>query len=193
MYTCGIHRYSKPGAKSNAECTCIPGYGGIDCQMCQSGFFSEGGSTGPCQACGPSQTSSPGSPARGYCQCSAGNGLVHTGDTICSVCPANTYQPGPELMLDASKAGAVKILELVSLAQCRPCPDGRVSLPGTVNSSKCYCPPGTYGDDCAQCPAGSWCPGGEGAPITSCPENRMSKAGARAPQECMCNAGKGTA
>jgi hypothetical protein len=63
--------------------------------------------------------------------------LVNAGDTVCSVCPSGYYQPGP-LTVQADKAGS-NVRE-TGLAQCKLCPDGRVSLPGTKLS-----------DDCGEC------------------------------------------
>lgn len=114
------------------------GFGGSDCSKCPAGTYSSGGSTAPCVACGPGQSSQPGSAGPEYCQCPAGQGLVNAGDTVCSVCPSGYYQPGPLTVQDADKAGS-NVRE-TGLAQCKLCPDGRVSLPGTKLS-----------DDCGEC------------------------------------------
>jgi hypothetical protein len=46
------------------------GFGGQQCKKCEKGTFGVGGSTQPCQFCGPSQTSPAGAPSRDFCQVS---------------------------------------------------------------------------------------------------------------------------
>lgn len=111
------------------------GFGGAECLECKAGTYSVGGSTAPCVMCGPGQTSQAGSPSAAFCQCPAGQGLVE-GQTVCSVCPAGFYQPGPLALRQLPDTTTPRILE-VGLSACRPCPLGRTSLPGTQSSDEC--------------------------------------------------------
>jgi hypothetical protein len=52
------------------------------------------------------------------------------------------------------------------------------------------CAPGRYGDTCAECVPGSYCPGGQDAPIVSCGSNRSSTAGAPSQASCYCAPGE---
>jgi hypothetical protein len=52
------------------------------------------------------------------------------------------------------------------------------------------CAPGRYGATCAECVSGSYCPGGQDAPIVSCGSNRSSAAGAPSQASCYCAPGE---
>jgi hypothetical protein len=52
------------------------------------------------------------------------------------------------------------------------------------------CAPGRYGDTCAVCVPGSYCPGGQDAPIVSCGSNRSSAARAPSQASCYCAPGE---
>lgn len=113
------------------------GYGGTECKQCLKGTFGEGGSTEPCVACGLGRSSPPGSPSSEYCQCPAGSGLASPGDTVCTVCPSGTYQPGPLALAGARGSISAALVRVVVAAQCRACPEGRVSPPGSNSSDDC--------------------------------------------------------
>lgn len=108
-----------------------PGSGGPGCDLCPAGTWSSG-STAPCVACGARQTSPPGSTSAAECQCVAGMGFVQNGDTICSTCPPNTYQPGP-----VAVTGASQVLQAAELNKCLDCPNNRRSLAGATSVNNC--------------------------------------------------------
>ena len=54
------------------------------------------------------------------------------------------------------------------------------------------CKAGYAGPDCAECPRGSYCPGGKLAPVI-CPFGLTSTANATSPTDCVCAPGYGTA
>jgi hypothetical protein len=118
------------------------GYGGTSCDKCSAGTFSVGGSPTPCTPCGPGQSSPAGAPSRDYCQCAAGQGVAALNGTTCTTCAANTYQPGP-LALSGDRldlTAFAHIQQESGLAQCRQCPNGRISPPGAKSA-----------DDCGEC------------------------------------------
>jgi len=60
----------------------------------------------------------------------------------------------------------------------------------TDTSATCYCAPGWYANDnaeCTLCPDGSYCEGG--SLIMSCPLNSMSKKGSKTRSDCICQNG----
>uniref|UniRef100_A0A383V6N3 Laminin EGF-like domain-containing protein n=1 Tax=Tetradesmus obliquus TaxID=3088 RepID=A0A383V6N3_TETOB len=172
---CGPNQSSAPGAKAQAECACAPGYGGSSCAICGLGFFSAGGSRDPCSKCDfGTSTTQAGATSKSQCQCQPGYGAN------CATCPAGTYQDGVPLV-NANGASL----------PCVACPGRKTSNPGASNVSQCFCPPGTFGLDCTDCVAGSWCPGGFAAPITSCAANMQSPPGSKTESTCVCVAGFG--
>lgn len=186
------------GAKSAAACLCKAGYGGLDCDACGEGTYSEGGADAVCKSCpsnGAGFTTVPSSAATSVsaCVCLPGYGL--TADGLCRMCDANTYSPGG------------------SKEQCKPCPFGTASRPGSasyweckgdvaqkcpagqwvpedaVSVQQCRCLPGYGGGataeaPCTICPVGSWSPGGSLDGCLPCPFGTTSKPGARSAEEC---------
>jgi hypothetical protein len=114
------------------------GYGGVDCDQCPAGTYGPGDSTAPCLSCGTSRTTSlPGSTSPDECQCAAGQGLLHTDDTICQTCPAGTYSPGPVASSASHREGVAQLSQVTDLSACLICPTGRISPPGATSAGEC--------------------------------------------------------
>eukprot|EP00775_Hariotina_reticulata_P007566 gene7566-biopygen9370 len=151
-------------ATSAAECGCLAGHGVVNsssssagCAVCPVGTYSPGGTVEACIPCGFGVTSLAGSssqsdcyplnlvcppgmviPGGGVtsssieeCQCKPGFGgpAVPQASPFCTLCPVGTFSPGG------------------NREQCRPCPFGTTSAPGSDSSASCVaspteCPPG---------------------------------------------------
>lgn len=81
----------------------------------------------------------------------------------CEACPADTFRA------------------VGSPPLCVVCASGSSTF-GAVGSVGCACVSGTYGSDCAVCPAGAFCPAGASAPLP-CFAGAVSEAGS---SECGC-------
>ncbi len=150
----------------------------MQCTICPANTYNPGpglqGSS--CLPCPRGYTSLPGSTS---CTICAAGSFVYDANKYdskfmqCTICPANTYTPGPGLQGSS----------------CLPCPGGAVSRPGSANVTSCSpCSPGSYFDNaagsqtlgtCVRCPAGSFtsAPGTVGS-CTACPAGLTSRDGA---------------
>lgn len=117
---------------------CAPGFGGATCLLCEQGTFSTGGTRAPCEPCGEGLTSKSGAPAPEYCRCPAGQGFLEEDDTVCQVCPANTYSPWHAPHPPPTKVTLLSgASSTVDSRLCLACPEGRISLPGAESGDDC--------------------------------------------------------
>ena len=80
---------------------------------------------------------------------------------------------------------------LLGQAGCEQCPvNSNTTNKGSQALSECICDAGFYGADgrCTECPAGSFCPGGE-PNARQCRSHATSNAGAKSDEECFCEPG----
>lgn len=166
---------------------CLAGYGGHECEKCQSGFYSKGGTfdypRAKCKPCGPHLTSPEGAVSVEYCECEAGYGAddlsLPMEDRRCVPCPYGSFNPGNMGGLkdpnaeDASLepmvsgiAGAAKPARVKNVAQilaCQRCsarnPAGAFTTleVGARSSRQCVCKAGYGGLECTPCEEVSMC------------------------------------
>jgi hypothetical protein len=72
------------------QCSRLGFNGGPCSPVPAAGTYSSGGTTAPCTACGPGQTSQQGAISADWCQCPAGQGLLED-TTQCTTCPPGSY------------------------------------------------------------------------------------------------------
>lgn len=117
------------------------------------GTFSPGGAGAICQSCpgeGAGYTTVPyiAATSASSCVCIPGYGMSDKG--LCRICPANTYSEGiskedckPCPFGHTSAPGSCGKNECVPASQ--PCPVGQIAPPGAVSSDQCVCLPGHGG------------------------------------------------
>ena len=128
-----VHAVSSEGSRSNANCTCLPGF--------FSGSASHPGS-GACQAC------------------TAGTYTNTTGASTCVNCPAGTFSAAPNATI-CTKC-AVGTYAAAGASQCSDCGGGGKStiLSGATSEDDCVCIRG-YGfhgpnEQCEECERGKY-------------------------------------
>jgi hypothetical protein len=84
------------GATRADQCVCAPGYGGVACEPCPMGTYSEGGKDAACHSCpggGAGYTTLEGAATSiAACVCLAGYGMTDQG--VCKLCPPDTFGAG---------------------------------------------------------------------------------------------------
>lgn len=165
------------------------GYGGVDCQQCTAGTFSNGGTRATCQACPENLTSRPGAQSIAECKlvCPAGQGSDPTSPTNCSTCLPGTYSVMSGALLQSSGLASALATEY---PVCATCPAGWTSPAGSDSIMDCVCAPGRFGPNCDSCLAGYFCEGGKDAALQSCGLGRTSMPSATSEGDCYCSAGK---
>ena len=122
--------------------------------------------------------------------------------SIMVVCPANAAEPPGVLLMrredcacnpgfgyDAGGCTACALGEYKSMRKnegCQQCPMGTsTERTGATEKEDCKCEKGTYGEDCAPCPKGSYCPGS--GTNKSCPLNSTTESGGSSSiEDCKC-------
>lgn len=163
------------GSLYPSDCICLPGFEGAfdtGCTPCDRDWF-RATVDSACRQCPQnSGTATTASTTEAACVCKPG---FHPDPATaqCVVCPVNMFKA-----------------ELGSFP-CSPCPQNSTSPAGSSLSQHCTCDPGFWHNHtstplfaCAECTAGSWCPG-QGA-VNPCPANSLSHTGATAIEQCIC-------
>lgn len=145
---------SSLSSSSSATCVCInhAAVAACCCCCCFQGTFSEGGRDAVCQSCpgaGAGYTTAyQASTSVTACVCIPGYGMTDKG--LCRLCPANTYSEGfqkedckPCPFGYTSPPGSHHRKECVPSSQ--PCPVGQIAPEGAVSPDQCVCLPGHGG------------------------------------------------
>lgn len=119
VLTHSYHGYMLP----HGVLMCV-GRGGPDCELCDVGTYSAGGSRNPCMSCPNDLTTlAKGSMSSGACTCLPGYGQLTPGAN-CTVCPARKWSnPLPS-------SGTPD-------RSCQDCPENFISPPGSTSINQC--------------------------------------------------------
>ncbi|KAL5010014.1 hypothetical protein ScPMuIL_012319 [Solemya velum] len=189
---CPVGMTSPPGSDDESDCykLCPAGQsslsGNTPCNLCERGEYQDECGQQDCKPCPVGMTSPPGSDDESDCYklCPAGQSSL-SGNTPCNLCERGEYQ------------------DECGQQDCKPCPVGMTSPPGSDDESDCYklcpagqsslsgntpcnlCERGEYQDECGQqdckpCPVGMTSPPGsddESDCYKLCPAGQSSLSG----------------
>ena len=195
---CGAHSDSLPGASSQAECLCVPGYtlnapdtaSSTVCQACAAGKYKPFTSNALCVDCPQHTANSGGGAALTSCQCSPGYTGEHGGP--CTACLPGTFKPDAGAAACAACASDSYAPSTTATA-CTDCPAGTstYSATGGDELADCLCTEGLQPDGhglCETCEANHYCPGQSAKSACQSPGG-LSPAGSTAFDDCFCAAG----
>jgi hypothetical protein len=129
---CGANKTTLTvGASSESMCVCLPGFGGPNCDVCELGTYSAGGTLAPCTPCSQQlqSTNRMGAISEVECQCPGGYGRK-IGSSLNDILSCVQCQLGTYGVPDSRDF-------------CRSCPDNTTTLvEGATQFSECLCLPG---------------------------------------------------
>jgi hypothetical protein len=170
---CPTNTISPALSTSQNQCLCKAGYygngslnGTSPCQICIVGSYCPGGNNNISYSCPVNFTSNEGSSQLSDCYCKPGYQLIAN---ECKLCPPSTF----------------------CISGIRNnCPSNSFSPSGSSANFSCMCNPGFYGSNgsnCSQCPANSFCTGGNS--IVLCTTNAVSPVQSTNASACYCDRG----
>ena len=169
---CPAGTNSSLASLSLAECSCLPGYSGIEdgvvCEACELGYKGFPG-PGTCTDC-PSFTSSNAGIVIEDCMCLPGYSSDFNG-VACIACPQNTYK------------------DTRGIGTCQACPANSESLAG---SARCQCSAGYTsgaGGVCVPCEENTFKASAGDQNCSLCAENTISEEGSISEDQCICMEG----
>jgi hypothetical protein len=172
-FACPTNSFSLMGGSEKSSCMCLPGYDGLDCDECLSGFICYGG--GVVSNCLNLYTNDV------NCPCISGSFRNKTTGR-CQPCPRGFYcEPLPP-------SGSTGI-DPVYLQIPIPCPYQSDSNVGSIDINSCMCIQGFFLEtgiqECMPCPENKYCTGQQNQ-ITNCPSNSVSAIGSSNRFSCTC-------
>jgi hypothetical protein len=175
--SCGAHRTSVVGSDDPSDCTCVPGYTGVNgatdtCTICEASSYCPGRTASI--PCGFGATSTSGSKSISDCHCNAGY-YGPSGPGPCSDCPVDSFC-------------------VASSSSASSCGTGSAAPLRSTAASACVCKPTYVGPNgkntCTLCTSGRYCAGG--STDTACPANSFCTAGVSTPTTCGIGASSGS-
>ena len=185
---CPANTVSLPGAFSNLQCTCHPGFTGAaggPCSKCPHASYSAGGDCVQCPSL--TNTTAEGSRHAADCVCVPGHTLT---DGACQPCPQHTYKEalGNDMCTPCS-AHAEAPAASTSAHACTCVQDFIAAGDGTCDR---VCAPGFQheGAACVGCPPSTYKASRSSAACTHCPAHSFTLLPNRtAVTDCMCEMG----
>ena len=194
-YACPAQFYCPSGAPTPTACPqgsyCLASVAAP--VTCDSGYFCQNGVSYPCPAqffCPSGAANATACPDGAVCvagssapvTCAAGSFCLNG---VAVSCPSGSYcAPGVSVAVSCP-FGYFCAASATGPASCPS--NSNTSSPGAVTITECKCNPGFYGPDggnCTQCPANSFCGGGN--QISTCPTGLYSLAQSSILSQCSC-------